>query len=150
MRMLAISKRYLFSPPLSRVSWKRSSWVRGEQAATTTRFKFLSRMISAIRIWVSWEQVKRFSSTWTTEESPRAYSTTSPTRITPPMLLPQLQTNTPIRGCWPRTSVSVGRGVCRARECLTGASLRVAAQAEAEASTTDWGMSLGPAKAPQA
>ena len=63
LRILAISKRYLFRPASIRVSRNRGSWVMGVQAATTTRLRLCSSMTFDILTWVSWEQVKRFSST---------------------------------------------------------------------------------------
>ncbi len=46
LRMLAISKRYLFKPASIKVSRNRGSWVMGVQAATTTRLRLCSSMIS--------------------------------------------------------------------------------------------------------
>ena len=65
------------------------------------------------------------------------------------ILMPQLQTNTPIRGAsWDR-SRSANTGFFLARENRAAESNSLAAEAAAEASITDWGMSLGPWKAPQ-
>jgi len=56
---LAISNKYLLRPQSLSVSWKSGSWVRGEQAATTTRFSLFSFMISYTFSWLSCEHVKR-------------------------------------------------------------------------------------------
>ena len=66
LRMLAISKRYLLSPASIMVSRNSGSWVMGVQAATTTRLSCCSLMTLVMFTWVSWEQVKRFSSVKTT------------------------------------------------------------------------------------
>ena len=107
-RILAISNRYPFRPASLRVSMKRGSWVLGVQAATTTRFSPWRWISSLILPWLSWEQANSISSARTTFGRPSAYSLTSGTLTTPPMLMPQLQTNTPILGFLPSTSVSGG------------------------------------------
>ena len=133
-----------------RVSWNRGSWVRGEQAATTMRFRLFSRMTSAILSWVSWEQVNMFSATNSTKGRFRANSATSGTRTTPPMFMPQLQTKTPMRGGSPEMSRAGISFFSRTSVSRAGASLDEAALAAALASITDAGMSLGPVKTPQA
>ena len=91
------------------VSRNSGSWVLGVQAATTTRLSCCSLMILVRFTWVSWEQVKRLSSTCTTLGRVRAYSRSSGTLMMPPMLMPQLQTKTPMRGgSSGRTSTSGG------------------------------------------
>ena len=95
------------------VSWNRGSWVRGEHDATTTRLILFSWITSFILSWVSWEQVNRLSSTCTTWGRLRAYSLTAGTSATPPILMPQLHTNTPTRGSCSETSSSGGS--CRVR-----------------------------------
>ena len=61
LRILAISKRYLLRPAVRSISWKMGWWVEGLQAATTTRFRLCSLIISTIWAWASWEQLKRLS-----------------------------------------------------------------------------------------
>ncbi len=61
----------------------------------------------------------------------------------PPMLIPQLQTKTPIRGDWPVKSVSGGRSLVRVMDHRTSDRLRVVSAAEADASITEEGISLG-------
>ena len=133
-----------------RVSWKSPSWVLGVHAATTTRFNPFSRITAIILSWVSCEQVKRFSSTYTTLGSVFAKSATSGTLTTPPMLIPQLQTKTPIL----EGSLLMSRSSIIVTACVSvlraGANCSVAAHAAALASMTDWGISFGPVKAPQA
>ena len=46
---------------------------------------------------LSWEQVYRLFSAWTTPGKPEAYSATAGTSRKPPMLEPQWQTKTPVR-----------------------------------------------------
>ena len=77
-------------------------------------------------------------------------STMAGTSATPPMLRPQLQTKTPTRGGSPATSCSGGKSFFFIRVPRAAARGLVAAAAAALPSITDWGMSLGPVKAPQA
>ncbi len=60
--MLAISKRYWFRPQASQGFHEQRLVGLGLQEATTTRLSLCSLIISLIFSWVSWEQVKRFSS----------------------------------------------------------------------------------------
>ena len=70
-RMLAMSKKYWLMPPSRRVSRKSGSWVRGVQAATTTRLSPLSRMVFEICSAASVEQMNSPSSAWTTSPTSR-------------------------------------------------------------------------------
>ena len=96
--MFAISKRYLLRPASRMVVRKRNSWVRGEQEATITLFRLYSLITCFIFSCVSCEQVKRLSSATTTLGRLFAYSFTSGTLTTAPMLTPQWQIKTPILG----------------------------------------------------
>src|SRR4030042_1636922 len=131
------------------VSWKVGSWVRGVQEATTTRFRLCSLMRSLIIPWASWEQAKRLFSTCSTKGRVLAYSRTASTSTTLAILMPQWQTKTPTRGTSWETSRSAKTGFFLARESRAADGSSLAAEAAAEASITDWGMSLGPWKAPQ-
>ena len=66
------------------------------------------------------------------------------------MLIPQWQTKTPIRGDSPRMSTSCTNSLETVSVPRAGARITPAAAAAPLASTTDWGMSWGPRKAPQA
>ncbi len=84
----------------------------------------------------------------TTPGSVEAYSVTSFTSTVAAMLIPQEQTQTPILGSWPETSVSAGNSLGAAG---TKPSPTMWAPAFADApqdSATVVGMSLGAAKAP--
>ncbi len=149
LRIFAISKRYLFRPHSRKVSIKIASCVLGVQAATTTRLRFCSLMISFIWSWESWEQVKRFCVTYVTYGKVFAYSSTAATSTTLEILIPQWQTNTPIRGSASFTSISSGRSTVRVRVFRADARHAPAAQAAAEASVTELGISFASWKAPQ-
>ncbi len=56
-RILAISKKYRFSPAFSTVRRNVSSCIRGEQAATTTRSSFSRLIASLISSWPGSEHV---------------------------------------------------------------------------------------------
>ena len=145
LRMLAISNRYLFRPALISVSWKSGSWVLGVQAATTTRLRFFCLTIWLIVSWVSWEQEYRLSLANSTYGRLLAYSATDGTSTTPAMLIPQRQTNTPIRGRSLVTFVSGTTSLTLVRVLRAEARISPAAAAAAALeSTTDWGMSFGP------
>ena len=150
LRILAISNRYLFKPASINVSRNRGSWVMGVQAATTTRLRLCSSMIRVMLTWVSWEQVNRLSSTYATLGSVLEYSDSAGTSTMPPMLMPQLQTNTPMRGA-SSALMSLGVGACRVLVSVQRTSPKEAltAPAAADACMTDSGMSLGPCMAPQ-
>src|SRR5210317_2608428 len=130
------------------VSWKRGSWVRGEQAATTTRLRLFSSMASRIFSWVSWEQVNRLSEIYTTLGSDLAYSATAGTSATPPIFMPQLQTKTPTRGSSPATERSAGSSFTVVMVLRASTRGVAAAAAAALASITEMGMSLQSRKAP--
>ncbi|EKD34406.1 MAG: hypothetical protein ACD_75C02356G0002 [uncultured bacterium] len=149
LRILAISTRYSFKPAAFRVSRNSGSWVRGVQAAMTIRLRSCSRILFTIISWVSCEQEKRLRSTYTTSGSVAAYSSTALTSTTPAIFEPQWQMKTPIRGSSWEISFSSGKVATLVSSCLTGASRSATAAAAAEPSTTDWGMSFGPAIAPQ-
>jgi hypothetical protein len=131
------------------VSWNRGSWVRGVQAATTMRFSPFSRMTSAILSCTSWEQVNMLLAVKTTPGRVAAYSVTAATSTTPAMFEPQEQMKTPTRGGSPDTSRAAASSGRRDRAPRAAARSPPAQQAAALAATTDWGMSLGPSKAPQ-
>ena len=85
----------------------------------------------------------------TTLGSVLTYSTTSGTFTTPPMLMPQWHTKTPILGPVPRRSASAGSVLSVTSVSRAGARIPPAQAAAPLASMTVSGMSLGPAKAPQ-
>jgi hypothetical protein len=130
--------------PSRSVSLNNGSWVLGVQEATTTRLRSCSFIYSFIFSWVSWEQVNRFVSATTTLGRVSAYALTFGTSTTPPMLMPQWQTNTPMRGASPTISFSTGYSFFLTRLFLTGARRPMAVLAAALASITVPGISLGP------
>ena len=78
------------------------------------------------------------------------YADSAGTSTMPPMLMPQLQTNTPMRGAssgW----MSLGVTACRVLVSVerTSPKLALTAPAVADACMTDSGTSLGPCMAPQ-
>ena len=146
--MLAIWNRCGFSPTPRIVSWNKGSCVRGVHEATTTRFSPCSSICSRMRSCVSCEQVYRLCSAKATPGKPAAYSTTSGTFTTAPMLMPQWQIKTPTCGISPLTSRSSGQmrsSVNVPRALASSADTWAAAQ---EASITVSGMSLGSPNAP--
>ncbi len=147
-RMLPISNRKGFRPAEAQVARNRGSCVRGVQDATTTRFSLCSRIISLILSWVSDEQEYRFSSAYTTFGAFLMYSTTDGTSTVEPMLIPQWQTNTPIRGSCPLTSISATGSSDLTRVPRASASRVPAPEAAALACMTAVGMSIGPWKVP--
>ena len=97
---------------------------------------------------MSWEHVYRPSSTWMTPGSVQAYSATAGTSTTAPMLTPQWQTKTPIRGACPSTGISGTSWRDATIVPRAAPSSPLAQAAAADASATVSGMSFGPAKAP--
>ena len=118
--------------------------------ATTTRFSPSSFVVSVMWATVSWEHVYRLSSAWTTPGSDLAYSATLGTSRKPPMLDPQWQANTPMRGSSPLTSRSGGYSGIRVRVWRAGANKPAARDAAPLASMTDSGMSFGSRNGPMA
>ena len=55
--MFVIANRYGLSPDSRSVSWNSGSCVRGEQEATTTRFRRFCWMMSRMRSWLVSEHV---------------------------------------------------------------------------------------------
>ena len=98
--------------------------------------------------WVSVEQVNRFWSATVTPGRVATYSVRAGTLMTPPMLMPQLQTKTPTRGSWPSTSRSGGSSLTFSSVPRAEASSSPAAAAAAEASITDVGNILGTLEGP--
>jgi len=77
-----------------------------------------------------------------------AYSMTPGTFTTPPMLMPQWHTKTPMRGSWPETSISGGYSLGVASFPLSLATVAPARAAAPLPCATVSGMSLGDATAP--
>ncbi len=101
--------------------------------------------------WIeSCEQVYRLCSACTTPGRLAAYSATAGTSRKPPMLDPQWQTKTPMRGSSALTSRSGGYATSRVQVQRAGATIAPAAAAAPLASTTDSGMSFGSRNGPTA
>jgi len=66
LRMFDISRRYGLSPARRQTRLNVPSWVFGEQAPTTSRLRWLSRIFFAISVCVFPAQAKRTSSAWAT------------------------------------------------------------------------------------
>src|SRR5512136_7855 len=130
------------------VFWNSGSWVLGVQLATTTLLSLSSLIFSLIFSCVSWEHVYRFCSAYTTLGSVLAYSATSGTFTTPPMLTPQWHTNTPILGSCPSTLISFGYSFFVVSVFLAAEMTEPALAAAPEASATVIGMSFGDENAP--
>ena len=96
--MFDIWKKNGLSPPAAVAPRKVGSCMRGEQEATTTRFKPWSSMLFLIRSWPGSEHMNLYSLATTTSSSFAAKATTSSTFTLPAMFVPQWQTKTPIRG----------------------------------------------------
>ena len=73
-------------------------------------------MMSAISSWESVEQVNIYSEEYSTYGRPPAYSATAGTSTTLPILMPQWQTKTPIRGGSPDMSRSCGNDAAAVSE----------------------------------
>ena len=146
--MLAMSKKYWLIPPSRRVSRKRGSWVRGVQAATTTRLSPFSRIVSAICAAASVEQMKRPSSAWATLSRPFEYSTTEGMSTTRPMFAPQWQAKTPTLISSSDTSRSSGYTLSVSSLPLRDLRSAPARALAPLAVITDSGMSMGPWNAP--
>ncbi len=148
--ILAIWNRYLFNPASLIVSWNNGSWVLGVHDATITRLRWYSSIFSFIIPWVSAEQVYKFLSVITTFGRVLAYLVTSGTSTYPPILIPQWQINTPIRGGCPATKISGGNVFSVIKVPLFWYNSWLTHPAAALAWVTVSGISFGWEKAPQA
>jgi hypothetical protein len=88
-RMLACSYRYWFTPARASTDRKVSSWRRGEQAATTTRFRPSFSMSSRINCCPGSEHMNMLVRAHTTPGSSATLSATCWTSTTSEMLPPQ-------------------------------------------------------------